>query len=70
MRAGEARTGRSREGGVCKSGGGVTRRGRHCSAEGVGRTLDPKWGGSAKMATAEEEPKPKKLKVEAPRALR
>lgn len=27
-------------------------------------------GGSSKMAATEEEPKPKKLKVEAPRALR
>lgn len=48
----------------------VLRGGGGTGAEGVGRTLDPKWGGSAKMATAEEEPKPKKLKVEAPRALR
>lgn len=44
--------------------------GRGQIAEGVGRTLEPKWGGSAKMAATEEEPKPKKLKVEAPRALR
>ena len=34
------------------------------------RALELKWGGSVKMAAAEEEPKPKKLKVEAPRALR
>lgn len=36
----------------------------------MGRTPEPKWGGSTKMAAAEEEPKPKKMKVEAPRALR
>ena len=45
-------------------------RGRGEGAEGVGRALERKLGGSAKMAAAEEEPKPKKLKVEAPPALR
>lgn len=37
--------------------------------EGAGRALDPRLGGRVKMAAAEE-PKPKKLKVEASRALR
>lgn len=67
---GEAWTGRGQEGGVCKKGGGEIGRGRGQIADGLGRTLEPKWGGSAKMAATEEEPKPKKLKVEAPRALR
>lgn len=66
--SGRGMTGRSQEGrGSWK---GAVRWGEGPESRRGGGKLETEWGGSAKMAASEEEPKTKKLKVEATPALR